>query len=96
MNIFNPLSTLTRAFSINYAERLRKMTEAELYEAKKQLINAAVMRHQAESSLTYNTNRVKVLSEALAELKGAELAQVTTSISTSTNDLPTLIERRAQ
>lgn len=75
----NPLS---RLFTPDYEDNLRKTLEENLYNARRGLMIAIEAKQRADATLQYSETRVQSLTTALAEHKGANNVQTNYNNST--------------
>jgi hypothetical protein len=66
-SIFSPLFSL---FTIDYEKRLLNHVELTLYEAKRRYIEAAQMKQHYDAEVTFQANRINMLTEMVSLHKG--------------------------
>lgn len=83
-NFYNRLAGL---FKIDYQHRLKLSMEEEVFEAKKAYIEAAQKKQLYDVEVVYQANRLNMLVEMLAKLKGPEDEKTSSITSVSINSI---------
>ena len=68
-NLFNPF---TKFFKLDYKARLEVSLKEQLYDAKLSYIKNAQHKQYVDAMVTYQANRVLILTEMVNKLKGPE------------------------
>lgn len=86
---YNPLAGL---FKVDYQRQLQTSLEQEVFEAKKTYIEVAQKKQLYDVELIYQANRLNMLVEMLAKLKGPEDARnssITSVVVNTVNNVAT-------
>ena len=81
---YNPLAGL---FKVDYQHRLESSLEQEIFEAKKTYIEVAQKKQLYDVEIVYQANRLNMLVEMLAKLKGPEDAKNSSITSVNVNTI---------